>query len=165
MAAHSPYRGVVRFLSRITARCVLFGSKRLPRSELEETVNPAFAVLKGSVTYGGLAVLNLSGRQFVIHGREVESAVSEARGILDLKVRLVQYIEHLDIETHCSMKELAESRGLLLLIMPMNCTERMRIEVHQVLSDWIHQMNVPCPDKRRTPLTVIELTEMVQTSV
>ena len=165
MAFHSPYRGESGFELIINTPGV-DGSKRLPRrANEEETVNPAFAVLKGSVTYGGLAVLNLSGRQFVIQGLEVESAVSEARGTLDLKVRVVQYIEHLDIETHCSMKELAENRGLLLLINPHNCTERMRTEVHQELSNWIHEMNLPCPAKRRTPLTIIELSEMIQTQV
>jgi hypothetical protein len=121
--------------------------------------------VKGPNTYGGLAVLNLSGSTFQIQGHTLDSAVPNFRGALDLKSRFKHWVENLDLESHCAMKELAEERGLLLLVMPTNCTGKMRVEVYQILRNWLTEMHVPCPESSQLPMKIIELSEVVQEPV
>ncbi len=124
----------------------------------------SFAVVKGP-TEGGVAILNLSGGSFQVQGHVLESAIPHIRGCLDLKSRFKHWIEHLDLNSHCAMKELAEDKGVLLLVLPMNYNDKLRSEVFHVLRSWLTEMHVPCPEHSNLPMKVIEISALVREPV
>lgn len=108
-----------------------------------------------------VGVINLSSR---VHQLDRKRALpppfeNTPEDHIQIRRALIDIIQRLDVCLHVDMKELAERRGTLVLLLPSNSTLQMRVEVARVIDLWLTRLKVVRSGEPR-PITILELNEL-----
>lgn len=108
-----------------------------------------------------VAVINLSSR---VHQLDEKRALPPPfedvpESHVQIRRTLIEVIQRLEVPLHVDMKELAESRGTVVLLLPSNATPQMRSEAARVIDLWLIRLKVVRSGDPR-PINILELSEL-----
>jgi hypothetical protein len=108
-----------------------------------------------------VGVINLSSRVHQLDEKRALPPSFEDAPEDNVQIRrmLINIIQRLDVSLHVDMKELAEGRGTLVLLLPSNATVQMRREAARVIDLWLIRLRAVRSGDRR-PIHILELNEL-----